>query len=318
MVGAIISAVVTIAGVVLEYVNTPSVPHWDSKHSRNDIKTFDRMSKRAVNEVKMIDDPKDVSFKYTTDDMFRAADDASRYNQQNMGMFATMADQVYQADVASKKKAIKEINPGLFDERDAAHKINQQLIEGELPKDVQDQIMRSSAYKAMYGGYGGNSGMGRNLSLRDLGTNSMQATQVGQQQAQAWGTMLDKMMPAQMSAGDVMKNQGISSDQAITQAFNIAGQNLNADQFNVSSSLTAAMANQKAQVAKAQLNQGWMSTSLQAKFREKENKYASDMGQRNSDADSNSSLFGGISSAGAGAMGAMSSGGSSGGGGMFG
>jgi hypothetical protein len=56
--------------------------------------------------------------------------------------------------------------------------VNSQLA-GEIPADVQAQIQRSSAARAISGGYGGGSGLGRNLTLRDLGLTSLQQQQQG-------------------------------------------------------------------------------------------------------------------------------------------
>lgn len=52
------------------------------------------------------------------------------------------------------------------------------LLRGELPADVSRAVEASAAARALGGGYGG-SGMGRALTLRDLGRTSFDATQQG-------------------------------------------------------------------------------------------------------------------------------------------
>jgi len=56
------------------------------------------------------------------------------------------------------------------------------LLAGRLPSDVQSAVERSAASRALGGGYGG-SGAGRNLTLRDLGRTSLDATTLGANQA---------------------------------------------------------------------------------------------------------------------------------------
>jgi len=57
-------------------------------------------------------------------------------------------------------------------------------LKGELSPDVQSQLQRSSAGRALSGGYGAGSGVGRNLSARDFGLTSMQVQNQGLAQAQ--------------------------------------------------------------------------------------------------------------------------------------
>jgi len=59
-------------------------------------------------------------------------------------------------------------------------------LRGEISTDVQSQLQRSSAGRALSGGFGGGTGMGRNLSARDFGLTSMQIQNQGLQQAQSF------------------------------------------------------------------------------------------------------------------------------------
>lgn len=57
-------------------------------------------------------------------------------------------------------------------------------LRGEVDQDVQSQLQRSAAGRALGGGYGAESGMGRALSARDFGLTSMQIQNQGLAQAQ--------------------------------------------------------------------------------------------------------------------------------------
>ena len=57
-------------------------------------------------------------------------------------------------------------------------------LRGEVSQDVQSQLQRSAAGRALSGGFGGGTGMGRNLSARDFGLTSMQIQNQGLNQAQ--------------------------------------------------------------------------------------------------------------------------------------
>jgi hypothetical protein len=57
-------------------------------------------------------------------------------------------------------------------------------LRGEVSQDVASQLQRSSAGRALSGGFGAGSGVGRNLSARDFGLTSMQIQNQGLNQAQ--------------------------------------------------------------------------------------------------------------------------------------
>jgi hypothetical protein len=59
-------------------------------------------------------------------------------------------------------------------------------LKGEISSDVQSQLQRSSAGRALSGGYGAGSGVGRNLAARDFGLTSMQIQNQGLAQAQSF------------------------------------------------------------------------------------------------------------------------------------
>lgn len=59
------------------------------------------------------------------------------------------------------------------------------LVNGEIPKDISDQIGRNSAYRSLSGGFGG-SGMARNLVARDLGLTSLDLISKGIDAGSRW------------------------------------------------------------------------------------------------------------------------------------
>lgn len=73
-------------------------------------------------------------------------------------------------------KALEFVAPGQLAKAQGI--VNSQLG-GEIPADVAAQVQRRSAAQALLGGYGGGSGIGRNLTARDLGLTSLQIQQQG-------------------------------------------------------------------------------------------------------------------------------------------
>lgn len=95
---------------------------------------------------------------------------------------AALATQTNEFNQEALTSLINKSFPGAKD------KIEQNIsaqLRGELPQDVVNQIRRSSAQRAVAGGFSG-SGFSNNLTARDLGLNSLQLTQQGINSAQRW------------------------------------------------------------------------------------------------------------------------------------
>lgn len=73
-------------------------------------------------------------------------------------------------------KALEFIAPGQLQK---AQGIVSSQLAGEVPKDVMAQVQRRAAAQSLLGGYGGGSGIGRNLSARDFGLTSLGLQQQG-------------------------------------------------------------------------------------------------------------------------------------------
>lgn len=67
-------------------------------------------------------------------------------------------------------QALNFVAPGQLQQ---AQGIVSSQLRGEVPADVQLQLQRRSAAQALLGGFGGGSGIGRNLTARDFGLTSL-------------------------------------------------------------------------------------------------------------------------------------------------
>lgn len=81
-----------------------------------------------------------------------------------------------QQQLGMLSKALEFVAPGQLAK---AQGIVSSQLGGEIPDDVAAQVQRRSAAQALLGGYGGGSGLGRNLTARDLGLTSMGIQQQG-------------------------------------------------------------------------------------------------------------------------------------------
>lgn len=160
-----------------------------------------------------------------------AAREALAFNEENMGRYTSMAQELTRADVASKTSMLDQFVPDWRQKRDTASAINESLLRGEIPKDVADQLKRTAAYTSVMGG--GGAGTQRALTARDLGTTSLQLQQQGMKGAADWTTLMSNLMPEQTRAADVMATQGLTSQQALATALQNASNQLTAAQENV-------------------------------------------------------------------------------------
>lgn len=76
-------------------------------------------------------------------------------------------------------------------------------LKGQIPQDVQDQILRSDAFKSLRGGFAGG-GMSDALTARDLGLTSLDLTNKGLDSASRWITMArNTMIPGQFDVSSM-------------------------------------------------------------------------------------------------------------------
>lgn len=98
----------------------------------------------------------------------------------NFDKAANLARQNNQFSTEELNKMLEQSIPGYNLMQKQAADTTNSFLKGELPPDVQAAILRSSAAKALSGGYGG-SPAGRNLTARDLGLTSLDLINRGQQ-----------------------------------------------------------------------------------------------------------------------------------------
>lgn len=109
---------------------------------------------------------------------------------------------------------LNRITPGWSEMLKAGSANTLDLLHGNIPQDVQDQIYRSSAFKSLSGGFQG-SPMSRALTARDFGKTSLDLQQQGANAAQQWSSI----------AQGAFKPYAITTEDQVGAAFaNAAGQ----------------------------------------------------------------------------------------------
>jgi hypothetical protein len=95
-----------------------------------------------------------------------------------------LAQKTTAAEQSQLEAQLRRAIPGYDQIVQQASKNIGSALKGELPTDVAAQIQRSTAGRALAGGFGGASGFGRALTARDLGLTSLQLQNQGLAQAQ--------------------------------------------------------------------------------------------------------------------------------------
>jgi hypothetical protein len=91
--------------------------------------------------------------------------------------------------------SMETLTPGTTALRDKTTSTISSYLGGELPQDVIDQTRRLSAEAGVLGGFGPDSGMGRALTSRDLGLNTLNLVDRGLNLAQSWIQQTYQMAP---------------------------------------------------------------------------------------------------------------------------
>jgi hypothetical protein len=107
--------------------------------------------------------------------------------QQNIGSLESateLATKTTAAEQSQLEAQLRRAIPGYDQLIQQAGKNIGSALRGEVSQDVASQLQRSSAGRALSGGYGAGSGVGRNLAARDFGLTSMQIQNQGLAQAQ--------------------------------------------------------------------------------------------------------------------------------------
>ena len=111
---------------------------------------------------------------------------AIKQNLESLPAASDIARKTTSADQSVLEEQLRRAIPG-YDQliAQAGSNIGASL-RGEISPEIYSQVQRSTAGRALSGGFGGASGMGRSLTARDLGLTGMQIQNQGLQQAQSF------------------------------------------------------------------------------------------------------------------------------------
>jgi len=123
---------------------------------------------------------------FTPIDFANEQSDAIKQNIASLKPASELAQKTTAADQSVLEEQLRRAIPG-YDKliAQAGSNIGASL-RGEISPEVSAQVQRSTAGRALSGGFGGASGMGRSLTARDLGLTGMQIQNQGLQQAQSF------------------------------------------------------------------------------------------------------------------------------------
>lgn len=100
---------------------------------------------------------------------------------ERLSLFTRAADFLSQAAVDTRAKMLAAADPRALELSAIADENAAAMMSGRISADVQANVARSGAMRALQGGFGASSQMGRGLVARDLGLTSLQLQQQGLQ-----------------------------------------------------------------------------------------------------------------------------------------
>lgn len=157
-------------------------------------------------------------------DTEREQREAIRQNIASIAPASELSRRATEADQATLESQLRRAIPGYDQLIGQASRNIGASLRGELTPEVTSQVQRSTAGRALMGGYGGGSGFGRALTARDLGLTSLNLQQQGLGQAM-------NFIQSQRSTGMVQPFSVSSMFVSPTQRINLALQE-NSMQFN--------------------------------------------------------------------------------------
>lgn len=111
--------------------------------------------------------------------------------------------QINQTAMQQYTNLLNQLYPGATTQLGQISNLANQYLSGQIPSDVQQQIQRATAQQALVGGYGG-TGMGRNLTARDLGLTSLNLQQTGLGMYEAGLGAAKGMIPGFINPGSLL------------------------------------------------------------------------------------------------------------------
>lgn len=142
-------------------------------HTRQHFDIFNAMANWAVDEAG------------GGDKVFGTKPGTAAYTPTDLGAEANKAVKSNISNYDDILALLNRIVPGYSDQQNKASKNTLSMLRGEIPKDVQDYVQRSSAFRSLMGGYAG-SPMSHAATARDLGRTSLDLMGAGNNSAQLW------------------------------------------------------------------------------------------------------------------------------------
>jgi hypothetical protein len=118
-------------------------------------------------------------------------------NLANLPAAETLIGQTNQFNRDQITQMLQATIPGYSNIASTASGNIESMLQGNIPKDVQDAIARADAASALTGGYAG-TGASRNLVARDLGLTSLNLTQQGLSSAESWTKTMQSLYEPSM------------------------------------------------------------------------------------------------------------------------
>lgn len=149
-----------------------------------------------------------------------AAKQALDFNQANLSRFTSVADTLSKAAAQTRSDLLATADPRALEMSQIADNNASAMMSGRIGADVQANLARTGAFKALNGGFGADSSMGRNLQARDLGLTSLDLMTRGDQMARDWRKLNydTRVAGTQVDPSSVMSNNGLSTQQALASA----------------------------------------------------------------------------------------------------
>lgn len=141
------------------------------------------------------------------------------FNMENAAQFGQLADSLSKMAQQTRMDLLATADPRALELSAIADENAAAMMSGRISADVQANLARTGAMKALQGGFAGGQ-MQRNLEARDLGLTSLDLQQRGTEMYDAQRRLNydTRVAGTQVNPFDVMVNNGLSSQQALTTA----------------------------------------------------------------------------------------------------
>ena len=106
-------------------------------------------------------------------------DEAGNLTPERLNVFSRAADFISQAAVQTRANMLASADPRALELSAIADENAAAMMSGRISADTQANLARSSAMRALQGGFGASSEMGRGLTARDLGLTSLELQRQG-------------------------------------------------------------------------------------------------------------------------------------------